>query len=96
MIYCIFFEDDERYAEARQLHMKAHLEFLNLHSRHVRSAGPLADPSSQKPAGGLWVVEAPDSDVAWGLVKADPFWPTGLRKSVRVVEWQQVFPAAAG
>ena len=25
------------------------------------------------------------------LVKADPFWPTGLRKSVRILKWNQVF-----
>jgi hypothetical protein len=25
------------------------------------------------------------------LVKEDPFWPTGLRRSVRVLEWSQVF-----
>ena len=25
------------------------------------------------------------------LVQADPFWPTGLRKAVRVLQWAQVF-----
>jgi uncharacterized protein YciI len=24
-------------------------------------------------------------------VKKDPFWPTGLRKSVRILAWKQVF-----
>jgi uncharacterized protein YciI len=24
-------------------------------------------------------------------VKADPFWPTGLRHSVRILSWSQVF-----
>ncbi|HKY93757.1 MAG TPA: hypothetical protein VJL84_00570, partial [Kiloniellales bacterium] len=24
-------------------------------------------------------------------VKADPFWPTGLRKGVRILAWKQVF-----
>jgi hypothetical protein len=25
------------------------------------------------------------------LAGQDPFWPTGLRKSVRVLEWRRVF-----
>jgi hypothetical protein len=25
------------------------------------------------------------------LCERDPFWPTGLRKSVRILEWRQVF-----
>jgi hypothetical protein len=24
-------------------------------------------------------------------VKEDPFWPTGLRRSVRILSWSQVF-----
>jgi len=25
------------------------------------------------------------------LVEADPFWPAGLRRSVRILAWRQVF-----
>jgi uncharacterized protein YciI len=25
------------------------------------------------------------------LVESDPFYPTGLRKSIRILEWTQVF-----
>ena len=31
------------------------------------------------------------SDVVEALVKEDPFWPTGLRRSVRILGWSQVF-----
>jgi hypothetical protein len=41
--------------------------------------------------GGLWLVEADGLAVVDALVKEDPFWPTGLRRSVRVLEWSQVF-----
>jgi uncharacterized protein YciI len=41
----------------------------------------------------LWFVEADSEDVVDALVKADPFWPTGLRRSVRVLRWSQVFAA---
>ena len=43
------------------------------------------------PAGGIWIVEAEGIDAVKALYQADPFWPTGLRKSVRVLEWTQVF-----
>jgi uncharacterized protein YciI len=36
-------------------------------------------------------VEAKDAAEVDALVKADPFWPTGLRKSVRILAWTQVF-----
>ncbi len=42
-------------------------------------------------AGGLWVVKAASPQAVQSLIEADPFWPTGLRKSVRVLEWTQVF-----
>jgi hypothetical protein len=30
-------------------------------------------------------------DVVHALVKDDPFWPTGLRRSVRIPSWAQIF-----
>lgn len=45
-------------------------------------------------AGGLWLVDADGPDSVMALVQADPFWPTGLRKDVRVLEWKQVFVRA--
>jgi len=41
--------------------------------------------------GGLWLVDAADLAEVDALVKEDPFWPTGLRKSVRILAWNQVF-----
>ena len=44
-----------------------------------------------RPAGGLWILEANDAAEAGRLVREDPFWDTGLRKSVRVLEWRKVY-----
>lgn len=30
------------------------------------------------------------------IISADPFWPTGLRKSLRILHWRQVFRDGAG
>ncbi|SIT43715.1 hypothetical protein BN2475_450019 [Paraburkholderia ribeironis] len=46
-------------------------------------------------AGGLWLVEADTPDAVDRLVRADPFWPTGLRRSVRVLIRKQVFADGA-
>jgi uncharacterized protein YciI len=94
MIYCVLFEDDERHLDARQLHMQAHLAFLQAHADQVSAAGPLEDTKDRQPAGGMWLVTATDPESVWSLVRADPFWPTGLRKSVRVLQWKQVFSTA--
>ncbi|MAG98991.1 MAG: YciI family protein [Alphaproteobacteria bacterium] len=57
----------------------------------ILAAGPLKDTASGNSAGGLWMVTADSPEAVQSLVEADPFWPTGLRKSVRILEWTQVF-----
>lgn len=91
MIYAVLFEDDASRGDQRQKHMAAHLAFLERNVSKVRAAGPLKDAASATPAGGLWLVEAGNAQEVRALVEADPFWPTGLRKSVRILEWTQVF-----
>ncbi|HXV25332.1 MAG TPA: YciI family protein [Alphaproteobacteria bacterium] len=91
MLYVVLFEDNPGLGvEVRRNHMSAHLAFLERNADHIMSAGPLKSPSDE-PAGGIWLVEAESVDAVDALVKADPFWPTGLRKSVRILKWQQVF-----
>src|SRR5262245_38095308 len=55
-----------------------------------QSAGPLRAPSGDA-AGGPWFVDANSAEAVDALVKEDPFWPTGLRRSVRILNWAQVF-----
>ena len=90
MFYAVLFEDDDAHADARDRHMSDHLAFLRA-AGAVLAAGPLRDAATQTAAGGLWLVEADAAEDVRALVETDPFWPTGLRKSVRVLEWTRVF-----
>jgi uncharacterized protein len=90
MLYVILFEDDESRAEMRPRHMADHLAFLEANSA-IRAAGPLSDADTGAATGGLWLVEVDSLEAVQALYRADPFWPTGLRKSVRVLRWRQVF-----
>jgi hypothetical protein len=54
---------------------------LERNAARIKAAGPLRGD----PAGGLWLVEADSAAAVDVLVKEDPFWPTGLRRSVRVL-----------
>jgi uncharacterized protein YciI len=91
MLYVVLFEDNASLgADVRRQHMPAHLSFLERNAARIKAAGPLRAPSGD-PAGGLWVVEAESADVVDALVKGDPLWPTGLRRSVRILIWAQVF-----
>ena len=91
MLYAVLFEDNPDTAhDLRRRHMPAHLSFLEKNAAQIKAAGPL-QTSSGGPAGGLWLVEAESGDTVEALVKEDPFWPTGLRRSVRVLRWSQVF-----
>ncbi|WP_193185417.1 YciI family protein [Nisaea sediminum] len=90
MKFAVLFEDDPAAdPDIRKTHMPAHLAFLDANKARIDAAGPL--PSYGESAGGLWIVEAPDAEAVETLVHADPFWPTGLRKSVQVLAWKQVF-----
>jgi uncharacterized protein YciI len=91
MLYIVLFEDDPARADARQRHMPDHLAFLERNAGRIRAAGPLRDSAGGAPAGGLWLVEADGPDAVTALVEADPFRATGLRRSIRVLEWTQVF-----
>jgi len=91
VIYVVLFEDDDAHAEMRAQYMAEHLAFLESNARNILAAGPLTDTDDDSPAGGLWLVEADNPEAVRDLVEADPFWPTGLRKSVRVLQWTQVF-----
>jgi uncharacterized protein YciI len=71
--------------------MPDHLAFLERHGAHIQAAGPLKDTASGASAGGLWIVRAESPREVQSLIEADPFWPTGLRKSVRILEWTHVF-----
>jgi uncharacterized protein YciI len=91
MLCAVLFEDDvNAKSDIRRLHMAAHLAFLEKNAERIKAAGPLQTTSGD-PAGGLWIVEADSVAVVEALVREDPFWPTGLRHSVRILSWSQVF-----
>jgi uncharacterized protein YciI len=91
MHYVVLFEDEPSRANMRTAHMADHLAFLERNAPSVRAAGPLVDAADGSGAGGLWLVEAEDVHRVEALYQSDLFWATGLRKSVRVLQWNQVF-----
>jgi uncharacterized protein YciI len=90
MLYAVLFTDAADRAEMRGRLMPAHLGFLEQNRERIRAAGPLLESDSGG-AGGLWLVEADSPEAVTELVQADPFWPTGLRKTVRILRWARVF-----
>jgi uncharacterized protein len=93
MLFAVLFEDNDHCADVRSRHMPEHLDFLSRHASAIKAAGPLRDDRGA--AGGLWLVEADTPEAVERLVQTDPFWPTGLRRSVRVLAWKQVFAEGA-
>ncbi|MEM7523459.1 MAG: YciI family protein [Pseudomonadota bacterium] len=91
MTFIILFEDNPDAApDIRTAHMPAHLAFLKRRAATIQAAGPLFDGGGAS-AGGLWLVDAATEADAEALVREDPFWPTGLRKSFTALRWKQVF-----
>lgn len=91
MIFALLFEDNDAFADMRHQFMPAHLNFLVNNKDSIQYAGPLRDAGNNEPAGGLWIVSVKNREAAQALIEQDPFWPTGLRKSIRILEWTQVF-----
>lgn len=88
--FVVLFQDNDAFTDQRQKHMQDHLKFLAVNADKVISAGPLFSKDGE-PAGGIWHVSASDLASVEALIKEDPFWPTGLRKDVQILEWRQVF-----
>jgi|SRR6187551_531704 len=91
MLHAVLLTDDPAHADARRRLMSMHLDFLERHRSRIQAGGPLFDSDGNAGAGGLWLVEADTHDAVAELVRADPFWSTGLRKHVRILRWQRVF-----
>jgi len=91
MKFIVLFEDNPGAGtDLRTKHMPNHLAFLERNAAQIEAAGPLKEGDGSG-AGGLWFVEANDEIQVRKLVEDDPFWPTGLRKSIRILCWNQVF-----
>src|SRR6202011_481177 len=90
MLYVVLFEDEPSRTTMRAQHMSDHLAFLERNAHSVRSAGPLVDAVDESGAGACGCRGGESSRVQ-ALYQSDPFWATGLRKSVRVLRWNQVF-----
>jgi uncharacterized protein YciI len=91
MQFAVIFEDDVAHAGKRPALLNEHLAYLERHAGFVKAAGPLKAPGNNAATGGLWLVEAGSADEVRRLCENDPFWPTGLRKSVQIYEWARVF-----
>ncbi|MFK0165804.1 YciI family protein [Rhizobium sp. NPDC090279] len=90
-LFAVLFEDDRQNAAAiRKDYLQRHFAFLKANAASIRTAGPLSREGDAF-AGGLWLVEARTSDDVDRLVKEDPFWAAGLRKTVQIFAWNRVF-----
>jgi uncharacterized protein YciI len=79
-------------ADTRQALFASHVEFLDRVKDQVLVPGSMRELPSDRPLGGLWIVEAESEQAVRDIFKDDPFWTNGLRASVRINRWQKAFP----
>lgn len=91
MKFAVIFEDDEAHQEVRPIYMKQHLAFLLRNAEQILMAGPILHSETGAGGGGLWIVDAGEADEVRRLIEDDPFFPTGLRKEIKIFSWRTVF-----
>jgi uncharacterized protein YciI len=92
MLFIVQFEDKPDVGEIRQTLFPSHVEFLDRMKERVLVPGSVREIPSDRPLGGLWIVDAEDEQAVREIFKDDPFWTNGLRASVRINRWQKAFP----
>lgn len=91
MKYLVLFQDNEEFAHMRQQHMEDHLKFLEKNHEKFIGAGPVFNEAENASAGGVWLLLASNIAEVKTLIESDPLWGTGLRKSVTILRWNNVF-----
>jgi len=91
-LYIVQFEDKPNVAEIRQKLFQSHLEFLERMKDKVLVPGSMREVPSDRPLGGLWIVDAKDEAEIKELFEDDPFWVNGMRASYKINRWQKAFP----
>jgi hypothetical protein len=92
MLFIVQFEDKPDVTEIRQTLFPSHLEFLDRVKDRVLVPGSVRELPSDRPLGGLWIVEAGSEQEVRDIFQDDPFWTHDLRASVRINRWQKAFP----
>jgi len=92
MLFIAQFEDKQGVAEQRQKLLAEHFAFLDSKKDKVLIAGSVREIASDKPLGGLWIIEAESEEEVREIFKDDPFWVNGLRAGVRINKWVKAFP----
>jgi uncharacterized protein YciI len=92
MLFIVQFEDKPGVGELRQKLLQEHFDFLDRSKDKVLVAGSMREIPSDRPLGGLWIVEAESEGEVRDVFKDDPFWVNELRASVRINRWVKAFP----
>jgi uncharacterized protein YciI len=92
MLFIAQFEDKAGVGELRQKLLQDHFAFLDRVKEKVLVAGSMREIPTDKPVGGLWIVEAESEEEVRDIFKDDPFWVNGIRASVRINRWVKAFP----
>jgi uncharacterized protein YciI len=92
MLFIVQFEDKPDIGELRQKLMADHFKFLDSKKDQVLVAGSMREIPSDKPLGGLWIIEANSEAEVREIFEDDPFWTNNLRASVRINRWVKAFP----
>ena len=89
MLFAITFTDKIGYGEVRAANLQAHIDWLEKNKEVVPVGGSLRHEIGETPIGGLWIAEAESKAQLEELIRTDPFFIAGLRKSYEILHWSK-------
>lgn len=89
MLFAVLFTDKPGSGELRAQHLQAHIEWLERNKEVIPVGGSLRRELGQVPEGGLWIAQASSKIELEELLKTDPFYLAGLRKSHEILHWSK-------
>ena len=92
MPYIIETFDKKDHAEVRQLHRRAHLEYLEANKSLLLACGAKLQDDGKDAGGGLYIVDVETREQAQAFIDADPFKRDGaLFERITITRWRKAY-----
>jgi len=85
-VFLFVCKDGPNAASVRVAHLAGHLAHVEANWRRYIVAGPMRQPGQTTICGSCFLVRAADVDMAWGIMRGDPYVTSDLYADIAVTD----------